>query len=248
MLYNFGKYLCKALAIVLVAKYMKNPLLNMNQISNFVLVIMVSLYLLENFAPRVLGSVYSGLGWNIGSSLIENLEVEDVEKAKEEIEEKVKEITEKADETTKNVDDAVEQVKEVAKEAVDKAKDTAIAVEVAATVKGDTQVAELAKKTKNEIEKTEQKVNEVVEVAKDKISEQKKIIKEKDEILKNELLTQAQKFCEYVKIKNIVKNEENEENKHEENEDVETAKEEVSNILGGLDTSAGNYANFDFSK
>ena len=140
------------------------------------------------------------------------------------------------------------RVKEVAKEAVDKAKDTATAVEVAATVKGDTQVAELAKKTKNEIEKTEQKVNEVVEVAKDKISEQKKIIKEKDEILKNELLTQAQKFCEYVKIKNIVKNEENEENKHEENEDVETAKEEVSNILGGLDTSAGNYANFDFSK
>jgi hypothetical protein len=227
---------------------MKNPLLNVNQISNFVLVIMVSLYLLENFAPRVLGSVYSGLGWNIGSSLIENLEVEDVEKAKEEIEEKVKEITEKADETTKKVDDAVEQVKEVAKEAVDKIKDTATAVEVAATIKGDTQVAELAKKTKNEIEKTEQIVNEVVEVAKDKISVQKKIIKEKDEILKNELLTQAQKFCEYVKMKNIVKQEVDKENENEENEDVEKAKEQVSNILGGLDTSVGNYANFDFSK
>ena len=237
MLYNLGKYLCKALAIVLVAKYMKNPLLNVNQISNFVLVIMVSLYLLENFAPRVLGAVYSGLGWNIGSSLIENLEVEDV---KEVVEEKVKEITEKADETTKKVDDAVEQVKEVAKEAVNKVKDKAVAVEVAATVKGDTQVAELAKKTKNEIEKTEQVVNEVVEVAKDKISEQKKIIKEKDEILKNELLTQAQKFCEYVNMKNIVKNEENEDGKKE--------KEQAANILGGFDTGVGNYANFDFTK
>ncbi len=248
MLYSFGKYLCKALAIVFVAKYMKNPLLNVNQISNFVLVIMVSLYLLENFAPRVLGSVYSGLGWKIGSNLIENLEVEDVEKAKEKVEEKVKEITEKADETTKKVDDAVEQVKEVAKEAVDKVKDTAVAVEVAATIKGDTQVAELAKKTKNEIEKTEQVVNQVVEVAKDKISEQKKIIKEKDEILKNELLTQAQKFCEYVKIKNIVKQEENQENEEEVNKDVEKAKEQVSTILGGLDSSIGNYANFDFTK
>ena len=150
--------------------------------------------------------------------------------------------------STKNLDDAVEQVKEVAKEAVDKAKDTATAVEVAATVKGDTQVAELAKKTKNEIEKTEQVVNQVVEVAKDKISEQKKIIKEKDEILKNELLTQAQKFCEYVKIKNIVEQEENQENEEEVNKDVEKAKEKVSNILGGLDTTEGNYANFDFSK
>ena len=32
------------------------------------------------------------------------------------------------------------------------------------------------------------------------------------------------------------------------NKDVEKAKEKVSNILGGLDTTEGNYANFDFTK
>ena len=37
-------------------------------------------------------------------------------------------------------------------------------------------------------------------------------------------------------------------NEEEVNKDVEKAKEKVSNILGGLDTTEGNYANFDFTK